>query len=94
MKKRVLPIFLAVIMLIVIVPFGSIKAFAYEYACEIEGAGLGYNTLQEAIYAVSDNQTIKVKQNLICSTQILINNGKTFTIDFNDGSTQHTFYLV
>lgn len=91
MKKRFLPIFLVVVMLIGLVPFGSINVFASMPACEIEETGSGYNTLQEAIDAVADNQTIKVNQDLTCSTLISINNGKTFTIDFNDGSTQHSF---
>ena len=91
MKKRFIPIFFVAIMLLMLVPFSALKAYAAEQVCKIEETGAAYETLQAAINAVEDNQTIKVNQDLNCGTPISINNGKTFTIDFNDGSTQHSF---
>lgn len=91
MKKRFIPIFFVAIMLLMLVPFSALKAYAADPVCKIEETGAAYETLQAAINAVEDNQTIKVNQDLNCGTPISINNGKTFTIDFNDGSTQHTF---
>lgn len=51
----------------------------------------GYESLEDAINAVQNNETIVVIKDFTYDTPITINNGKTFTIDFNDGSTQHTF---
>ena len=51
----------------------------------------GYESLEDAINAVQNNETIVVIKDFTYGTPITIDNGKTFTIDFNDGSTQHTF---
>ncbi len=51
----------------------------------------GYESLEDAINAVQNNETIVVIKDFTYDTPITINNGKTFSIDFNDGSTQHTF---
>lgn len=51
----------------------------------------GYESLEDAINAVQNNETIVVIKDFTYDTPITINNGKTFTIDFNDGSTQHSF---
>ena len=51
----------------------------------------GYESLEDAIDAVQNNETIVVIKDFTYDTPITIDNGKTFSIDFKDGSTQHTF---
>lgn len=86
MKKRVLSIILVVVMLLSLMPA---TVFATENEAKIGSDE--YSTLEAAIDAVQNNETIVMLQDVIYGTSITINNGKTFTIDFKDGSTQHTF---
>jgi len=57
----------------------TVKAAAAKVAEIVDGAK--YETLAEAIANVADNETIKLLDDVTLSEKLVINNGKTFTLD-------------
>lgn len=87
MKKKLLTTLLSVFVMIT-----TFTASVFADGNEAIIGSTGYPTLQAAIDAVNNGETIVINKSEICyDTPITINNGKTFTIDFMNGSTQCVF---
>lgn len=87
MKKKLLTTLLLVFMMIT-----TFTASVFADGNEAIIGSTGYPTLQAAIDAVNNGETIVINKSEICyDTPITINNGKTFTIDFMNVSTQCVF---
>lgn len=85
MKK----LLISILSVILLVSMSTTNIFAAGNEAKI--GSYEYPTLQQAIDAVNNGEEIIVIDNIVCGTSITINNGKTFTINFNDGSTQRSF---
>ena len=87
MKKRLLSILMSLCMVIAMLP-GTALAFSYN-AAEIIG-GTQYATLQAAVGAVTEGQTIKLLNNVTGKISIPYESTLSFTLDLNGCTMEST----